>query len=349
MKCPSCGFENESGVRFCGECGKPMDSPREAGGNKTCPKCGQENPPEAHFCQNCGINMTTYAAKLTTPPQIEISTKPKRHLASNPTPPPPVKKTSRSWLWVVTVLIVIALLGSTIFLFQRTAKNVLPTNSAPPTNSTLPTVVNTIPPASTSEASNGSDEAILLYDDFKDETSGWPVFGDENGEVKYSGGNLSIVFYDLMGFHAAWSPEEYTDFIVETMFSTPASVSDVGAGFTLRTTEKRWYLLWIYPAQGKYIFQKDINENVTELIPLTASPIIQPSEKAGRYYVNLKVEARGDQFDIWVGNPDLDYEHLATVSDPDLETGHLGPSADCPDQPFSQPVDVLFSWIRISK
>jgi hypothetical protein len=24
MRCPSCGFENASGIKFCGECGKPL-------------------------------------------------------------------------------------------------------------------------------------------------------------------------------------------------------------------------------------------------------------------------------------------------------------------------------------
>ncbi len=351
MKCPSCGFENEAGVRFCGECGKPMDvTAKEMGENKYCPKCGQDNPSEARFCQNCGINMSAYAAKPTIPPKIEIPTKPKPIPASSPTPiPTSTKKSTRSWLWMITGFIVIALLGGTFFFLPKTAKDIPPTNIAPPADSVSPTAINTNPPAPTSLPPNNSDEDVLLYDDFNDETSGWPVLGNEKGEIKYSNGNLSIIFYELMGFHAAWSPQEYTDFTVETMFSTPASVPDVGAGLTLRTTPNQWYLLWIYPAQGKYLFQKDINGNVAELVPLTASPAIHPSEKAGRYYVNLKVEARGDQFDIWVGNPYSDYEFLATVSDPDLKTGHLGPSADCPDQAFSQPVDVLFAWIRISK
>lgn len=193
------------------------------------------------------------------------------------------------------------------------------------------------------------DTNILLYDDFTEESGGWPVFGDQKGEVGYQSGNFRIAFYQPMGFHAVWSLEEYTDFIVETVFSVPANISDVGAGFTLRANEKRWYLLWIYPFQGKYLFQKDINEQVTELIPLTKSNVIRPIEKTGRYYIKLKIEARGDKFDIWVAQPESDYEYLDSVSDSDLSRGHLGPSADCPDKPFTSPVEVLFEWIKISE
>jgi hypothetical protein len=37
MRCPACGFENASGIRFCGECGAPL--------GLTCTSCGFENAP----------------------------------------------------------------------------------------------------------------------------------------------------------------------------------------------------------------------------------------------------------------------------------------------------------------
>lgn len=193
------------------------------------------------------------------------------------------------------------------------------------------------------------DNGVLLYDDFNDETSGWPVFGDEKGEVGYRDGDFRIAFYKPMGFHAAWSQQEYSDSIVETVFSTPADIPDVGAGLTLRAKETGWYLLWIYPAQGKYLFQKDMSGQVTELVPLAESPVIRPLEQEGRLYLQLKVEARGDKFDIWIGQPDSVYGYLDSISDSDLTTGHLGPSADCPDGAFDSPIEVLFEWIKISE
>jgi class 3 adenylate cyclase/tetratricopeptide (TPR) repeat protein len=44
--CPSCGFENPAGTKFCGQCGQRL----QAG----CPRCGSENPAGFRFCGECG-------------------------------------------------------------------------------------------------------------------------------------------------------------------------------------------------------------------------------------------------------------------------------------------------------
>ncbi len=46
MTCASCGTANETGRKFCRECGQPL----LAG----CPTCGATNPPDAKFCGECG-------------------------------------------------------------------------------------------------------------------------------------------------------------------------------------------------------------------------------------------------------------------------------------------------------
>jgi len=46
--CPSCQASNPSTVRFCGNCGKPLNMKR------SCPRCGSEVPPGVKFCGNCG-------------------------------------------------------------------------------------------------------------------------------------------------------------------------------------------------------------------------------------------------------------------------------------------------------
>jgi len=46
MRCASCGVENPTGTKFCGECGTPVEN--------HCPHCGFENLPLTKFCRDCG-------------------------------------------------------------------------------------------------------------------------------------------------------------------------------------------------------------------------------------------------------------------------------------------------------
>src|SRR5437899_3153767 len=83
MRCPSCGFDNPEGMKFCGECGTPFKN--------RCPQCGFENLPRFKFCGECGSPLAlrssasqTADAGLRTPdspsPQPPVSYTPK-HLA----------------------------------------------------------------------------------------------------------------------------------------------------------------------------------------------------------------------------------------------------------------------------
>lgn len=45
--CPYCGKEVPDGMKFCGNCGKPL-------GKIKCPSCGHENESGTKFCGNCG-------------------------------------------------------------------------------------------------------------------------------------------------------------------------------------------------------------------------------------------------------------------------------------------------------
>ena len=58
MHCPSCGFENPEGAKFCIECAAPF--------TRRCPSCGSENLPRAKFCAECG-------SPLTAQPQPPVS------------------------------------------------------------------------------------------------------------------------------------------------------------------------------------------------------------------------------------------------------------------------------------
>jgi class 3 adenylate cyclase len=46
MRCSACGFENASGIKFCGECGASL--------KLKCASCGFENAPAIKFCGECG-------------------------------------------------------------------------------------------------------------------------------------------------------------------------------------------------------------------------------------------------------------------------------------------------------
>src|SRR5919108_6058939 len=50
MRCPSCGFENPEGMKFCGQCASPL--------GRRCPQCGFDNPPGFAFCGQCAAPLT---------------------------------------------------------------------------------------------------------------------------------------------------------------------------------------------------------------------------------------------------------------------------------------------------
>jgi hypothetical protein len=60
MRCPSCGFENPEGLKFCNECGTPLRMP--------CSQCGFTNQPQAKFCGECGVALPPRARSSTAPP-----------------------------------------------------------------------------------------------------------------------------------------------------------------------------------------------------------------------------------------------------------------------------------------
>ena len=70
MRCPACGFENASGIKFCGECGAPL--------KLKCSSCGFENAPGIKFCGECGKPLGE-AAKPGPPPDPRSYTP--KHLA----------------------------------------------------------------------------------------------------------------------------------------------------------------------------------------------------------------------------------------------------------------------------
>src|SRR5688572_15827977 len=55
MNCPSCGFNNPSGMRFCGSCGTRL--------TVACVECGFANPLDYRFCGMCGTRLSADAVQ----------------------------------------------------------------------------------------------------------------------------------------------------------------------------------------------------------------------------------------------------------------------------------------------
>ena len=70
MRCTACGFENASGIKFCGECGASLKI--------RCSSCGFENAPAIKFCGECGKPLVE-ALKPGPPPDPRSYTP--KHLA----------------------------------------------------------------------------------------------------------------------------------------------------------------------------------------------------------------------------------------------------------------------------
>lgn len=50
--CPSCGYENADGVKFCSECGAKLET-----AEKFCGCCGAKNEQGTNFCRECGVKL----------------------------------------------------------------------------------------------------------------------------------------------------------------------------------------------------------------------------------------------------------------------------------------------------
>ncbi|HEV8717714.1 MAG TPA: adenylate/guanylate cyclase domain-containing protein, partial [Candidatus Binatia bacterium] len=65
MHCPSCGFDNPEGMKFCGECAAPLQN--------RCPQCGFDNPPRFKFCGECAAPLTQQSKVQSLKSKVENS------------------------------------------------------------------------------------------------------------------------------------------------------------------------------------------------------------------------------------------------------------------------------------
>jgi predicted ATPase/class 3 adenylate cyclase len=85
VTCANCGGENETGRRFCGDCGAPLAV--------TCPACAAPNSPRARFCGDCGgplaavappgiVDLQPHARSAASPAATAISSRTERRHVS---------------------------------------------------------------------------------------------------------------------------------------------------------------------------------------------------------------------------------------------------------------------------
>src|SRR6266849_1936231 len=81
MHCPSCGYENPAGLKFCNDCGTPL--------NLRCGSCGFENAPQAKFCGECGTALRAEGRPAPAKGRTRQGTNPRGRAprpAARPTP-----------------------------------------------------------------------------------------------------------------------------------------------------------------------------------------------------------------------------------------------------------------------
>ena len=70
MRCTNCQFENPQGLKFCNECGVPLQP--------QCTTCGFANAPRAKFCGECGtplagqVPSSKFQVQVPSPQQLSV-------------------------------------------------------------------------------------------------------------------------------------------------------------------------------------------------------------------------------------------------------------------------------------
>jgi uncharacterized membrane protein YvbJ len=125
MKCTNCGQDNREGIKFCENCGNPLDKKV----NKFCPSCGSENREGVKFCEQCGTALTAGAGAI--PPGAV----PTGATGAQTTPTPvvvqvngaqPKRRFNPLWLVLLLLLVLIVFFWfASVFVGQGPADSVL--------------------------------------------------------------------------------------------------------------------------------------------------------------------------------------------------------------------------------
>lgn len=132
--------------------------------------------------------------------------------------------------------------------------------TTPPTTiatTTPPTTVPTTPPPTTTETS------ILFFDDFSDENSGWHVYSDSSGWVRYQDGWLHLrnnTSADEETDSELLIAQSFTDFILEVETKLVAGTDDNWHTVSCRLDDETSYYEFSISADGYYRLAVWIND-----------------------------------------------------------------------------------------
>lgn len=71
--CTKCGFGNQQGAKFCGECGARLPEKMPVLGGVICPKCGAQAEEGMRFCMSCGTELTEKMVENRITKTVQIS------------------------------------------------------------------------------------------------------------------------------------------------------------------------------------------------------------------------------------------------------------------------------------
>lgn len=358
MICPNCQNEVPESAKICGHCGTRLSK----SDTRFCVQCGQEVPATAKVCGHCGARLQPLnipapivePAALSPQPSHPQKPSPEPPVAAQPQPEKLTKPAPKRPAWLLPMLAG-ALALTLVFIFlvlPRLSAQPEPVQQSKPQPTTAKPASAQPLPAATIKPTRAPtvDANLLLYDDFSKASSGWPTFGDKDmGEVGYAGGAYRFIFHNNKGFNAAWSPLQYANFVIEAEVIMPKG-RDAGAGFTLRASEKNWYVFFIYPQSREFRFLKRVNGTDSEPRKRQFSDGIPDFEDNNRMLIKAVVS--GDSIKIYAaksGSANAPYSLVDEIIDADLKSGHAGPAAIPTKEAFSNsPIQIFFDWIKIS-
>lgn len=298
--CPHCGAAVPVDDRFCGECGRAVDS-----GPLSSGVAGQPAQP----------------AQPVPPPYVPPAYPP---APAGTYPPPAAAPTPRSGGALRTILLIGAglVLCVVVVCGGLWAAGTLLPNAPTPGPQETELVVNTTPGLRTPVATRAPVDTpppagdILFEDDFADPEAGsWDLFSDSDATLEIVDGrfDMSIFTTNL----AVWATNGKTtgDGVIMVDARWQGGPEQYSAGLIFRERNSDFYAFRIN-SLGQYSFFLHQNDEWIAVVDWTDSPTVNVGDGAENHLV---VIARGDVFMLQVNGRELD-----RASEPTLTRGEYG-------------------------
>lgn len=204
-----------------------------------------------------------------------------------PPPPPPPRRRGPATAIVASVLVVIALVvacGAAVVLSHTTG-----TTASTPGAQTSYTGTSTPAATSTSPATAAANANVIFHDDFSSSSSGWT--------------NDSHCYYGADGYHIpdgyiCYAPTgEVGDAIVSADMKQTAGETNWFYGIVFRRVSKGNFYEMSIDSNGKWLFDKVVNDQTVELMPYVHSDAIHAGLNASNH---LEARAIGTHFEFYI-------------------------------------------------